>query len=240
MSLRDPKFAEFINGKSIAVVGRAEYLRTIEQGALIDSYDLVFRLRSNTPYPDSEFAVPYSPTSFIPDGYHKFLGARVDCFIGRLAHQIQVGLDRWFAPLLNFNCKWLVLEKIYNAKASVESIDYVTNTLGFNFHQSPQQQFENLSKLLEFSFPLPGTLLIYDLLHYDVELYITGFACYQDIELNKRLTHVADRKNRPHHPMLDAFFLRALHRCGRIQIDPRMQSIFDSLDNRLGSYSFTD
>ena len=227
MSSIDNAFANFVNGKRIAVVGRAEYLSTLKQGDFIDSFDLVFRIRSNVPYPGPEILFPYGDNSFIPDEYQECLGKRVDCFAGRLAYMPPVELKKLYRPLLEFGCEWLMLEKIYNAIESAQQIDYATNVLGFNFHQSPQEQFDKLSREFDYVFPLPGTLLIHDLLHYDVELYVTGFMCYQDLPSGTKTSTITTR---PHHPKMDAYYLRALYNAERIQVDSQMKEMFTRLD----------
>lgn len=52
----DAAFQEYVRGKSLAVVGRAEYLKTIEQGELIDSFDIVVRVHNPVPYNSADEA----------------------------------------------------------------------------------------------------------------------------------------------------------------------------------------
>ena len=57
-------FADYLKGKNIAVVRRSELLNTLKQGDYIDSYNLVFRIRSNVPYSRSGILFPYGINSF--------------------------------------------------------------------------------------------------------------------------------------------------------------------------------
>ena len=58
-------FAAFVENKSVAIVGRAEYLNTIQQGKFIDSHDIVIRAQSNLPYPSPKFQLAILTTMIL-------------------------------------------------------------------------------------------------------------------------------------------------------------------------------
>ena len=60
------------------------------------------------------------------------------------------------------------------------------------------------------SIRLPGTLLIYELLHYDTELYVTGFMCYQDAPPETRISTIMTR---PHHPKMAPYYFVCVVQC---------------------------
>lgn len=116
----DEKFADYLKGKSVAFVGRSEYMKTLEQGELIDSYDVVVRIHNVMPYNSAAtaerlqreqpnmlemFAYSYSDWSwyggFVPPEWHKYLGARANIFYFGRTYGIKPGQLQWFKQMLD-------------------------------------------------------------------------------------------------------------------------------------------
>ena len=79
------EFAAYLDGKSVAIVGRAN-LDDLEQGDKIDSYDVVVRMHHPLPYVPKDspyFPVEHEYKGFnfnYPEHWKKRIGARTDIF----------------------------------------------------------------------------------------------------------------------------------------------------------------
>lgn len=92
----DKSIADFVRNKSICIVGRAGYLRRIQQGSVIDSHDIVVRVNNPYPYPDTDYTATAKERrviarpivdefakalSMIEVRYKQFIGIKVDVFV---------------------------------------------------------------------------------------------------------------------------------------------------------------
>lgn len=232
------KFAEFISGKSVAIVGRAEYLNEVEQGEFIDSHDIVIRTHSNLPWPSPPFELSFeSPDSFVPQSHHARLGTKTDAFApSNLPHWAPYYVDEILPQLIKRNCQWMIQHKIYNVpgvpddpgkRTELAVIDYVSDRYMPVFVASPEV-FDDVTHALDYCFPMPGTLLIEEQVRLNpARLYVTGFTCYMDNKdqwLNARVALV-----REHKPLYDLRYLRNLQREGRIEADDTMKRYFEEI-----------
>lgn len=212
----DEEFAEYLNGKSVAIVGRAN-LHQMEQGEKIDSYDVVVRVHRVVPqtkdYRDGENPAKYDKDpayEFIPQPWQPFVGKRCNIFYHRYrgggrflrlciekfeaaggvmwCHMLFGPPDAKFTELHGRTAiRYVSLEHLYNVAARVGRI------------------------------PLAGTTIICDILKHNVtKVYITGFPCHFDAE---RIT------GKPSLP--DLQFLGRLHGERRIEFDPLMVGLFN-------------
>ena len=232
------KFTDFIRDKSLAIVGRAEYLNGMEQGEFIDSHDIVIRVHSNLPYPSPKYHLTFEdPDSFVPPSHHTRLGTRTDAFApSDLPFWILPVIDDIVPKLMDRDCKWIVQHKIYNVpevtdhpgkRVELSVIDYISDKYLPVFVASPQV-FDDVMRKLDYCFPMPGTLLIEEVMRMNPSrLYVTGFTCYMD---NKHQWLSAEVSlARDHKSLYDLRYLRDLARKGHIETDYTMKRYFEEI-----------
>lgn len=232
------RFAEFIGGKAVAIVGRAEYLNELEQGKLIDSHDVVIRVHSNLPYPSPKFHLPFEDSdSFVPASYQTRLGTRTDAFAPTdLPYWILQRIDDILPKLVERGCEWIIQHKIYNVpevtdhpgkRIELSVIDYISDKYLPVFVASPTV-FDEVMRELDYCFPMPGTLLISEITRMNPSrLYVTGFTCYMDNKHQWLNAEVSLMRN--HKPLYDLRFLRDLTRKGHIETDDTMKRYFEEI-----------
>ena len=231
-------FGEYIQGASVAIVGRAEYLNDLEQGDLIDSHDVVIRAHSNLPYPSSKYKFPIdNPTSFVPLSHHSLLGQKTEAFApANLSYWDLDKIDDSLPKLIDRGCQWLIQHKIYNVPMAEDSpdkrwelsvIDYISDKYLPVFVASPEV-FDEVMRELDYCFPMPGTLLIEEIIRLNPRrLYVTGFTCYMDNK--ERWLSAEVSLARDHKPLYDLRYLRNREREAIIETDDTMKTYFDEI-----------
>lgn len=229
-------FQEFLRDKTVAIIGRAEYLNHMEQGEYIDGFDIVLRSHSNLPYPYPPFDLEFEHrTSFIPERFHKQLGQRTDAFAPtNLPFWTREVIYDTLPSLMRRGCKFIVQHKIYNVppeqngiKAKfLPSLDLVNDKF-LPVYVASQARFDDLTRTLDYSFPMPGTVLINEVLAMQpAKVYATGFSCYMDVRDRWLKAEVA--VVRDHKPLYDLRFLRdAQRRDDRFEVDSQMLKYFE-------------
>ena len=201
---------ERIQDKTVAVVGRGSYLENIEQGELIDSHDLVIRLHNPLPHPQEnrDMIIEDGNDSFVPVEWQNKLGRKTDMFAADLAFRNHFDIRRVFQYFRDTGGKMCIMHKFYNVNDSIRQIDIIQDEFMPVFLAS-MENFIRLSRQMDYAFPLPGTLLIYEILLAEPKsLYYTGFSCFQDeTRLGKQAEATLARQ---HHPLLDLRFLREI------------------------------
>ena len=232
------KFVGFIRDKSVAIVGRAEYLNDVNQGELIDSHDIVIRAHSNLPYPSPKYHLAFEdPNSFVPDSHHAQLGTKTDAFApANLPYWDLPTIDDRLPKMIRRDCQWFIQHKIYNVptvedhpskRVELSVIDYITDKYLPVFVASPAV-FDDVMRELDYCFPMPGTLLVAELIRmHPSRLYVTGFTCYMDNK--ERWLSAEVSLARDHKPLYDLRFLRDLNREGCIEADDTMKRYFEDI-----------
>ena len=145
-------------------------------------------------------------------------------------------IDEFIPELITRDCKWIIQHKIYNVpsiedypgkRIELSVIDYISDKYLPVFVAS-QELFDNVMRDLDYCFPMPGTLLINEILQLNPSrLYITGFSCYMD---NKdRWLNAEVSLTRDHKPLYDLRYLRNLYRSGKLDTDPITKRYFKEL-----------
>lgn len=180
----DRAFAEYLEGKTVAIVGRANLDQ--EQGDLIDSHDVVVRMHSALPYTREASPGEYSGWDkdekvtawtwppFVPEEWQSRIGKRTSIFY----HKFRAGPPDWLKSNVDaFRAdggKFFCVATFENAN-SLES----TNIWEFIpvRYLNPEHFLRTI--LVVGTRPMPGTLIITDILRHNVKsAYITGFPCY--------------------------------------------------------------
>ena len=223
----DRRFAEYLDGKTVAIVGRAN-LHTLEQGEFIDSHDVTVRVHSVIPYtPDNQGIKTVQ--SHVPDEWKPIVGSRVDILYHRL---------------LSDSKKWADTGKIH--PHLIQQINEFWEQGGrFICHEDPKPfplRYAIPSLIAEIRYPSlalyahlvvelrkdlvePGIIAICDVLSHNIKsAYITGFPCYFD-ETRKHRTdlsrwdEVQDIK--------ELQFLYKLSKHDNVTFDPLMINLFE-------------
>ena len=224
---------EVIENRSVAIVGRAEYLNEIEQGELIDSHDVVIRVQSNLPYPSPKFELKFdNDESFVPKDFHHILGTKTTAFAPANMPYWSLGYCDDIVPkLMKRDCQCLIQHKIYNIVGAREIAvtDYIRDKFGMPIFIAEYHQFVEVIRRMDYSFPMPGTLLIDWIVRCKPEaLYCTGFACYQDS--NDEWLKAEVKLTRDHKTLYDLRFLRDLvHQNDNITVDQELINYFEHI-----------
>ena len=233
-------FKQFIHNKSVAIVGRSDYLNDLEQGEYIDSHDVVIRVHHNLPYPAKPMMFGFENSySFVPTSHHSRIGQRTDAFApSDLCFWDAGKIGDIISKLKDRGCKWIIQHRPYHLPESEELlnlnirlsvVDY-TSEKYLPVFETPGSSFQELMRELDYSFPMPGTSLINDIvLLLPSRLYVTGFGCYMGKQRDQRWLKAMIEIFRQHKPLYDLRYLRNLERLGQIQTDEVMLRYFREL-----------
>ena len=226
-------FKELIENRSVAIVGRAEYLNDIEQGELIDSHDVVIRTQSNLPWPSPSFKLEFdNDESFVPRDFQHLFGKKTTGFAPtNLPYWSLQDTNAIIPKLIERDCKCLIQHKIYNTVGAKEIavLDFIEDKYKIPVYRLPYEQFADVVRALDYSFPMPGTLLIdYVKRQNPKSLYLTGFACYLDT--NDVWLKCEIKVYRDHKPLYDIRFLRDLvAQYDNVTTDKKLMTYFEKI-----------
>lgn len=177
----DVKFAKYLQGKSVAIVGRASYLRYLKQADWIDSHDVVARLHKGVPY-DGTNGHPtwYYNRAFVDPDLQRMMGSRVNVFIKTLHDITDVDLAKDILKAFKeAGGKFITNELPYHGDCKfvnpeVEKLVGEVRTFSWEDERELQRAIGAIS--------LTGTNAIADIINHDVgPVYITGIPCFLDI-----------------------------------------------------------
>ncbi|HYP28310.1 MAG TPA: glycosyltransferase family 29 protein, partial [Blastocatellia bacterium] len=181
----DPRYAESLRGKRVAVVGPAETMIGTGQGGLIDSYDLVVRFNTVIEY------LPFSPE------LSRDIGSRTDILysnnevlIEGLVGQKLISHEKWPEVCERTGIKFVVATNNDFTYAPFSApprwyveylkldrfLDELGGETGFRMLFAVT---DTVRRLLKGYVGRTGFIAIFDLLLYDIsELYVTGMTFY--------------------------------------------------------------
>lgn len=222
---------ELVEGKTVAIVGRAEYLNDLAQGELIDSREVIIRVQSNLPYPSPKYEITFdTDESFVPTDFHSRLGKRTTAFAPANMPYWSLGYcDEIVPELMQRDCRCLLQHKIYNMVGAreVAAIDYIRDKFDIPIFIAEYDQFVEVVRSMDYSFPMPGTILIDWIVRLQPKaIYCTGFACYQDSKDEWLRAEV--KLARDHKTLYDLRFLRDLvDQNENIAVDEQLMDYFN-------------
>lgn len=220
-------YAEFLRGKSMAIVGRAG-LDDLRQQEKIDSYDVVVRQHNAVPYTedptlevdDSKRDWPNEP--FVPELWQSRIGTKTSIYF----HKIMGGGEDWHKHVVrSFRAAggaFFCVER----EANCWHVDSTKIWKQIPVRYLTLEHYLNTA-LLTGGKPLAGTLIVCDILRYPVKnVYLTGFPCW--IDDKGHVTNKQDLDRYRLEPWRDFNFLKRLsYNEPRVEVDPYMQSLFD-------------
>ena len=224
-NLLDVSFRDYLQGKSVAVVG-CSGLDNVEQGEYIDSHDVVVRVHRPVPYAGFNAPVPekdkpkwhYPP--FVPMEWQSRIGAKVNVFYHKEFHVIN--LERWLPAFQEAGGRFLCLEYLENLwpvtyckVRKYAPVRYLTN-----------DHFVNVMEVIQ-GLPYAGSLIIGDILRHDIKsLYITDFPMFHKLDgtlISDRWVHENKEMN-----YMNLAWLRSLcESYDSISADTNMRTIFE-------------
>lgn len=223
----DREFADYLEGKSVAIVGRSG-IHDLEQGEFIDSHDVVVRVHWAVPYhPNEEAPIdntkaaynnPVEVGQFVPEEWHSRIGKRVNILYHRIRRDDEVYMHRWLEIFHRAGGRFFCSDSTASQDAFGEAFPQRYVEIRY---VSWELKSDITLKICEK--PDAGLVCIADILSYQVkEAYITGFLCFFDREIDSRLPHTGAR------PRLKALrFLCDLDHDERVTYDGPMQQLFD-------------
>ena len=231
-------FAYYLEGKSVAIVGRAG-IHEMEQGEFIDSHDVVVRVHWVVPYNPSDNFLHGNTTSspndpvevgqMVPAEWQSRLGKRVNVFYHRL-RQSKPRFWRQFIPIFQaaggqFLCNDCTGSQHIWQDAMARKylpVRYVSWEIKDELRLEMEQE------------PLSGSVCIADILSHNVKsAYLTGFICH----FNEDFPHYdlplyagereKGRKQKARSRLPDLRFLARMNKDERVTVDSNMQFLFD-------------
>ena len=203
-----PELERVLTGKRLIIVAKSSYLlekpECENQGAMIDSYDFVARIKNISPH---NAPVQGIKGNFgIPAEYQPELGKATHIFVISNLHQSRSFLQsfREQGGFLVYNIVPNVnlLSKKLNVKREHHTQKIKRET---SFCQTSYRSWIKLTKEVG-SYPLSGTIAISEFLKYSLkELRTIGFTCYH---LPNEL-HLRRKPNFYHKPEKDLLWLKA-------------------------------
>ncbi len=220
----DHQFGDYLNDKSIAIVGRAG-LDDLDQGEWIDSHDVVVRIHSPVPY--AGYIVPheapewtYSP--FVPEEWQSRVGSHVNVFYHKEFHVS--GMEKLLPAFERAGGRFLGVEysgNLWSYHCSevrrLAPCRYLTN-----------DHFLNMMDVVG-DIPFAGSVAIGDILRHDIKsLYITGFPTFFTAD-GTLLPDKWVQKNRGMNFKNIDWLRRLCDQYDAITADSNMQVIFDHI-----------
>lgn len=227
------EFADYINGKSVAIVGRASYLVHSEWGKEIDEFDVVVRIHSGNIHgcPSYDDYLPekdhlaLSDKRYIPPFYQRHVGSKTSVLYLRLQWLDYDILNHTLEILKRDGADWIGVETFWEMAYASAQYHYVDQHWE-RFHVIPIDFFHDVSARLHYVEPLPGTTIAAFLAWTQAtQIKIFGCPCYQDKDGKKeqaKLTIMAR-----HNTLADFHYIKQLvERDPRIECDPVMSALF--------------
>ncbi len=160
-------YSEFLNGKTIALIGPAQSIIGTEKGHIIDKFDLVVRLNKSIPLPSS---------------LKNDIGSRTDIVYNSLNTSDFPGENKLSPSLYKkYGVKFVCSSYPFNHKIFHDDIANYVYKYKFElpFKVMDDIKFRNFERSLG-TRPYTGTCAIMDLLSYPIKyLYISGLDFYQ-------------------------------------------------------------
>jgi len=163
----DKLFHEYLNGKSVALVGPAQSIIGTGKGYMIDKFDLIVRLNKSIP---------------LPKNLKEDIGSRTDIVYNSLNTSDYPGQNN-LSPRVykKYGVQFVCSSYPFNNAFFKQDILNYVNRYKFElpFKAMDDIKFNNFEKYLQ-TRPYTGTCAIMDLLSYPIKhLYITGLDFYQ-------------------------------------------------------------
>lgn len=228
----DRQMAEFLDGKSVAILGRGPSLATCD-AEIIESHDVIVRVHRPAPIED------WWPPPLVQPEWQSRVGSRTDILYSSMGTGKR-GMDDHQREWINRVCKAFKDEggvffcrphPFYalntNAVSDfIESVHYDIRFVDVGIYLRLRQLFK--------TFPFPGTLAVVDILSFNVsELYIGGMTCYCDkspIGIEE-----SGRKSK-----CDFNYIRSLWRDNsNVSVDPIMEELFTTVDESVPEKAFS-
>lgn len=167
LQTRKTAFFDKLRYKTVAIVGRAHYLSTIKQRALIESHDVIVRVHG--PFIHNFKSIDQTP----------YIGKRTDIYVSRLWWQGKEMIEQMVKEQRQHNFI-MVAENFYEMQSSITNWRLLEKD-GVPIHVVPMEFYMSLSMSLGFAHPLPGTIMTaYIQVSQASQIYVTGCACYQE------------------------------------------------------------
>ena len=228
------KYQKYLSGKSVALVGPAEYLSKLNNGEYIDSFDVVVRVNRGTE---------------VINKYCNSIGKRTDILYNCLIKSPDNGGEIKVSEYKRNKIKWIATIPdsdrygITNSNKLHKMVNWFTVLKlkwNFNFHIMDYRKYLEINKVIE-SRANTGFAAIFDLLNHGVSnLYITGFSFYLDSFINgykkgcgrnekEFAIECFDSKRHKQHFQW-RYLKETLYQDKRINVDPILRKILN-LDN---------
>lgn len=233
----DKAFAEYLDGKSVAIVGR-NGIHDMKQGEFIDSHDVVVRMSHVIPYcPDYSMKKvrnerdPVKSGEFIPRCWRPIIGSIVNIMY---PHGVRTNdgiyLQRWIELFQEAGGMFLCDDQVTAADKLEDGyikqyapVRYVSWELRYNLVRA----IDKMTNGKAIGAPLRGTVICADIARHNVtSIYITGLTCFY-------ATHLSEQKRL--HPSCygDLKYLSEFVKHDKVTCDAVMASLFkEYCDNR--------
>jgi len=208
------KFAEYVAGKRIAIVGPASTLKGQGMGAFIDGHDIVVRLNHSWP---------------LPEGSKEDIGERVDVIYHNMNFRKQRMTRKEVVAMARDGVKWMVSTHPASEarfRHRLRKFRKINRGL-LAFRALPGSLKARMQRRVRH--PNAGIMAIEDLLRFPVRhVYVTGFSFYTTGYLDypnykpsyakKAVRHHDQNQNK-------SYLLRLLRQDPRLEVDPVIERL---------------
>lgn len=229
------EFRDYLRGKSVAIIGRAAYLANYKLGKFIDSYDVVIRIHmwhihgqpQQFKNEAEDEANRISPKKFVPARYQINVGSHTDVLYVRAQWLEFAEMSNMFEFLKHDGTSWIGVETFAEMQNGAAQHHYIEKHF-MPVHVIPIDFYGSLSAMLNYSHPLPGTLIAAFIAQTEAsKIFIVGCPCYQDVRGKEE--HAKLEMIGRHKTITDFHYLRQLvRRDSRVYCDDVMQELFET------------
>lgn len=234
----ESEFAEFLDGKSVAIVARGPSMRTLD-GKFIDSHDVVVRIHSchfENWVPEAGLTPDWTPPPFVPEECQHAVGKRTDIYYNNFGQTDIDWIDKTIKAFRDEGGRFLCCETAFNV--------FVDPWLKMHMQESISTRWPNLElwawlcnrlgikrdyqAQLPSANPLEGTLALCDILQYNVKsVFVGGMTCWCD-DANKGVRLDDDGNPNRYAPMKDFKFIFDLWtEHANFFVDSEMERLFE-------------
>ena len=218
------QYADYLRGKSVAVVGLAPYLLDVEQGEYIDSHDVVIRVHGGAPGEPK----PIDPkVGITPVEYYHLLGKRTNVLYSNFQYYSNIKRD--CDIFVNTGGRFVCCANLYFAIGGIKW------SLGVQdmFDRETQLRigdvgfYKDCVRNIGTCPILDGTMSLLDVIRHDFgKLYVTGVSNYHTADENPYDNFHATKHG--YKPYKDhAYLKQVIQADSRIEVDAIMQRSFD-------------
>lgn len=215
----EKEFAEYISGKSVAILGRGPSLRSCSAD-VVESYDIIVRVHRPAPVAD------WWPPPFVQPEWHDRVGTRTDVLYTSLGNVDHAFIERIMTNFIKEGGRFVCRPHPLYAMSTRYWSDRIESYMPMRYVSIGL--YHELYKHLGMQ-PFPGTIVLADILNHNIsQLFIGGMTCYLDASLVGVEEGGRGSKR-------DFNYIRSIWKDNQdtVVVDPEMHELFETVDESI-------